>query len=315
MANSTALYSNMTQVSVYSNKTIEIIGIVLVILLVLCFCFFLYLIIIILCVYFTTAHVRENARYVLFAHMLVNDTMYLILGMFLWVGSLYVIYFPVVICYVLVTVSSTSFKTTPYNLAVMALERYVAICYPLRHAQLCTPQRSHVAIAIIWAVGLIPNVADLIALSSSVETKYFSLNVICSRATFIKTPVQNTMRSLTHIITFTLVGLIIVYTYIRIMLIARKISSGKSSAFKAGKTVMLHAFQLLLCMTAFSYPITEAYLKNYISLLATLNFLLFMCLPRFLSPLIYGIRDEVFRVYIKRYILCNTLKIDPQAAL
>ncbi|XP_075449341.1 odorant receptor 131-2-like [Ascaphus truei] len=301
MANSTALHSNITQVSVDSNKNIESLRMAYLILLVLCFCIFLYFPTIILCVYFTTAHIRENTRYVLFVYMLINDTLYLILGFFLVVFNIYVINLPVPLCIVLVTLASISFMATPYYLAVMSLERYVAICYPLRHAQLCTTQRSHAAIAIIWAVGFSTCVADFIALSSSVETKSFSLSGICGRATWIKTQVQNTIKSIIFIFSFTMVGLIIVYTYIRIMLIARKLSSNKSSAFKAGKTVILHAFQLLLCMSAFTSHFTEIYLKDYFAFFPITNFLLFMCLPRFLSPLIYGIRDEVFRKYIIKW--------------
>ncbi|MEE6473269.1 hypothetical protein FKM82_009924 [Ascaphus truei] len=301
MANPTTLYSNITQVSVYSSKNVETVDLALLILLVLCFCFFLYFLTIILCVYFTTAHIRENTRYVLFVYMLINDTLYLFLSFFLLVFNIYKIELLVPLCIVLVILPLTSFMATPYNLAVMALERYVAICYPLRHAELCTPQRSHAAIAIIWALGFLPCVADFIALSSSVGTNYFYLTGICDRATFIKTPVQNTMRFINLVLSFTMVGLIIMYTYIRIMLIARKLSSGKSSAFKAGKTVMLHAFQLLLCMTAFTSQFTEIYLKDYFAFLQITNFLLFMCLPRFLSPFIYGIRDEVFRKYIIKW--------------
>ncbi|MEE6473267.1 hypothetical protein FKM82_009922 [Ascaphus truei] len=308
MANSTVLYSNITQVSVYSNKNAETVRMALLILLVICICFFLYFLTIILCVYFTTAHIRENTRYVLFVHMLINDTLYLFLGVFLAVFHVYVINLPVPLCIVLLTLSLTSFLVTPYNLAVMALERYVAICYPLRHAELCTTQRSHAAIAVIWAVGFSTCVVDLIVLSFSVETHYFSLSGICGRPMLIKTPVQNNMRYITLIFSFTMVGLIIVYTYIRIMLIARKLSSNKSSASKAGKTVMLHAFQLLLCMTAFTSQFTEIYLKDYFAFLQITNFLLFMCLPRFLSPFIYGIRDEVFRKYIIKWHSCaNTL--------
>ncbi|MEE6473266.1 hypothetical protein FKM82_009921 [Ascaphus truei] len=301
MANSTALNSNITQVSVDSNKNAETVKTALIIVLVICICFFLYFLTIILCVYFTTAHIRENTRYVLFVHLLINDTLYLFLGSSLVVLNVYLINLPVPLCIVLLTLSLTSFLVTPYNLAVMALERYVAICYPLRHAELCTTQRSHAAIAIIWTVGFMSCVADFIALSVTVETKYFSLNAVCGRAMFIKTPVQNTMRSMTLILSFTMVGLIIVYTYIRIMLIARKLGSNKSSASKAGKTVMFHAFQLLLCMTAFTSHFTETYLKDYFAFLQITNFLLFTCLPRFLSPFIYGIRDEVFRKYIIKW--------------
>ncbi|KAM4796223.1 odorant receptor 131-2-like [Rhinophrynus dorsalis] len=304
----------MTQELVHS-KTEVIVQLFILVLLLLSFSFFMYFVAVILSVYFTMSHVLESSRYILFAHMLINDTIYLILGLYLMLVSIYPVYHPASLCYILVTVTSTSFKVTPYNLAVMSLERYVAISFPLRHAEFCTTQRSGVAIAMIWAVGLIPNLVDFIILVSSSGTNQFSHYVICARASFISTSVQSTMRLMVHAISFSLVGLIIVYTYIKIMLVALKMEVAKASASKAGKTVMLHAFQLLLCMMAFSYSFTEMFLKAYITLLPIINFFLFMCLPRFLSPLIYGLRDEVFLTYIKKFVLCKPLKTDPLLTL
>ncbi|XP_053561590.1 odorant receptor 131-2-like [Bombina bombina] len=295
--NSTSEYSNMTQMSVYNIKNIEIVRISLYILTFFCLCVFLCFITGILRLYFNSAHIKENPRYILFVHMLINDTIYLVLGLFLVFATTHIVHIPVPICYILVTVTSTSFKVTPYNLAAMALERYIAICFPLRHAEICNRQKANVAIIIIWAVGLIPNIADFISLTSTVEKNYFLLSVICSRATFTITTVQNNIRAFTHTFTFSLVALIIIVTYIEIMLVAMKIDSSTASASKAGKTVMLHAIQLMLCMLAFTYSITETYLRTYVAILPLLNFFFLMCLPRFLSPFIYGMRDEMFQTY------------------
>ncbi|XP_053561588.1 odorant receptor 131-2-like [Bombina bombina] len=278
-------------------------------LMVLCLCFFLYFITGILKVFFSTARVRENARYILFAHMLFSDTIYLVLGLFLHFAATYLVLIPVPICYILVTVSSTTFKVTPYNLAVMALERYAAICFPLRHADLSNRQSAKVAIALIWVVGLLPNFVDFIFLSSSVDKSYFSLSLKCSRQQITITAAQSNIRFFTHTFTFSTVALIIIVTYIKIMMVALSIDSNKSAS-KAGKTVMLHAIQLMLCMLAFSYTLTEMYLGAYADYLPVMNFAFLMCLPRFLSPLIYGIRDEVFKNYINKFLLCNALKIN-----
>ncbi|KAM4702126.1 odorant receptor 131-2-like [Discoglossus pictus] len=306
----------MTNVtSGYTNSFSPSLKLTVSVLMLLCLFMFLYFIIVLLSIYFTSTHVRENTRYILFAHMLINDALYTIIGLFLLITALYILYLPVPLCYLLVTVSSSSFKVTPYNLAVMALERYVAICFPLRHAEFCTHRNALIAIALIWAIGLIPNIVDFIVLCSSVHVDFFYLDVMCARATFTITTMQNNIRFFTHTMTFSLVGLIIVFTYIKIMLVAMNIDTNKASASKAGKTVMLHAVQLLLCMTAFSYTLTELYFRAYFYILPIMNFAVFMCLPRFLSPLIYGIRDDVFKRYLKQYLLCNPSRIDPNIRL
>ncbi|KAL1272357.1 hypothetical protein QQF64_028219 [Cirrhinus molitorella] len=40
---------------------------------------------------------------------------------------------------------------TPLILAGMAVERYVAICKPLHHHQICTVRRTYILISLIWA--------------------------------------------------------------------------------------------------------------------------------------------------------------------
>ncbi|KAL7407311.1 hypothetical protein ABVT39_006747 [Epinephelus coioides] len=42
------------------------------------------------------------------------------------------------LCCLIVTLSIFNTLNTPLNLAVMAVECYIAICLPLRHAELCT---------------------------------------------------------------------------------------------------------------------------------------------------------------------------------
>ncbi|XP_075054001.1 odorant receptor 131-2-like [Mixophyes fleayi] len=268
-------------------------------LMLLCFCFFLYFMKILLSVYFTTAHVRDNARYILFAHMLITDTYYLLVSFVLLAFAIYVIYLPLLLCYMIMTTALTSYVVTPYNLAVMSLERYIAVCHPLRHAGLCTVHKSVAAITIMWVLGLLPNVADMIVLmSSSIKLNTFlSLPVICRNEAVTMTPLHNTIKSLNIMISLSLVGLIIICTYIRVIMTAQKIDG--SSASKAGKTVMLHAFQLLLCMTSLTSSFVERQYNQFVLLRITF-FFLFMCLPRFLSPLIYGLRDELFRKYIKK---------------
>uniref|UniRef100_A0A1B8Y4A6 G-protein coupled receptors family 1 profile domain-containing protein n=1 Tax=Xenopus tropicalis TaxID=8364 RepID=A0A1B8Y4A6_XENTR len=282
--NSSVPSINTTQGSVMSNRTSETVRMTFLILSFLCFGFFIYLVAIILYIFLSNAQVRESARYVLFAHILVNDLLYLSVGFYLLV----------------ITLASCTFWVTPYNLALMSLERYVAICHPLRHTEICSGHRLTMAIALMWTLGLTPNVADFITFSLSANKRYFSLHVICSRESLTVNPTQNTIRSNVLVITVSLVALIILYTYIKVMLVARKVGSGTSSAIKAGKTVLLHGVQLLLSLMSLITSYIEANVKEYVVLLAISNFLFFMCLPRFLGPLIYGLRDEVFGKHLRK---------------
>ena len=82
---------------------------------------------------------KESPRYILFAHMLFNDSVQLILTSLLYVFILAYLKITKVFCSLLIFLSVTIFRNAPFNLAVMSLERYVAICFPLRHAVIATP--------------------------------------------------------------------------------------------------------------------------------------------------------------------------------
>ncbi|XP_073473926.1 odorant receptor 131-2-like [Aquarana catesbeiana] len=293
-------FNNITYINSQYLRIHQNVQIGFIIITTFCFCFFIYFIIVLLVVYFTIPHVRENARYILFAHMLINDTVYLSLALFLSMGVGLLIYIPLPICYILVTCATATFRITPYNLAFMALERYVAICFPLRHTMICTAQMSYVAIAAMWFVGWLPNVADFIVLISSVEIKYFSQNLLCRQQSVLVLPAQNTIQFSILTGTFILVSLVILFTYIKVMLIARKSGSRGSSASRAGRTLILHAVQLFLCLFSLTFSFSEMYRGEYNFLVIMLNFLMLMYLPRLLSPLIYGIRDKVFSKSIKK---------------
>ncbi|XP_071989541.1 odorant receptor 131-2-like [Engystomops pustulosus] len=306
MENVSVVDVNLTIASISNANVTSAIKTFILVLFIVCFFFFLCFIKILLSIFFTITNVQDNARYVLFAHMLFCDSFYLFLGLLLLALSIYMVYLPLNICYIILTATLTSFVVTPYNLAILSLERYVAICHPLRHTELCTVPKSCAAIALMWIFGLLPNIVDMIIMSFSIEKSTFlSTSVACKNAAVIMTPLQNTMKSVNIITGLCIVGLIIVFTYIKVIAVAHKI--GGSSAFKAGKTVMLHAFQLLLCMTSLTSHFVETTFRNYHFSVNVAFFFITICLPRFLSPLIYGIRDELFRKYIKK--MYSNLKI------
>ncbi|XP_040195532.1 odorant receptor 131-2-like [Rana temporaria] len=300
MVNITQPSGNRTTLSAYDEKTIETVRTSLLVVMLLGFCFFLYLMKILLSVYFTTDHIRDNSRYILFAHMLITDTVYLFICLLLAVCSLYLVYLPFSVCYTAVAAASTSFIVTPYNLAIMSLERYVAVCFPLRHTVICSVQNTCIAIAVIWVLGLVTPIVELIAVLFLINKDVLALKVKCSYMAVTIIPLQSSIKSLSIVFSLSVVGMIHMFTYMKVIIAAKKISSGTSFASKAGRTVILHTFQLLLCMTSLISSFIDTIFADNIVFLRMTFFLAFMFLPRFLSPLIYGLRDVVFRKYLKK---------------
>ena len=92
-------------------------------------------------------------------------------------------------------------------------------------------------------------------------------------------------------------------------------SSNKDSAKKAHRTVLLHLIQLGLCLTSFVYGSIERALSmmagSDIALFKQLkyvNFLIVLIVPRCLSPLIYGLRDDAVRPLFKYYFCYRSTK-------
>ncbi|XP_061072307.1 odorant receptor 131-2-like [Conger conger] len=172
-------------------------------------------------------------RYILFGHMLLADSLQFLCSMLSYFIAVAKVYMTNGLCGVLLSLTNITTHISPLNLAVMVLERYSAICFPLRHAEIAT------------------------------------------------------------------IGLIIIYTYIAIMVEAKSASSNKRKAAKAQNTVLLHLIQLGLCLSSLAVSALnelasrlEARTRSNVMYV---NFMVFIILPRCLSPLIYGMRDEMFR--------------------
>ena len=81
----------------------------------------------------------------------------------------------------------------------MALERYIAVCKPLHHVQICTVQRTYGFITLIWAVSLMPSVTDVIFLVATQPLSSFSRNVICYESNIFSTPFHKTHREIVQV--------------------------------------------------------------------------------------------------------------------
>ncbi|XP_061072308.1 odorant receptor 131-2-like [Conger conger] len=189
-------------------------------------------------------------RYILFGHMLLADSLQFLCSMISYLIAVVKVYMTNGLCGVFLSLANITNHISPLNLAVMALERYSAICFPLRHAEIATSKWTGVAIGVVWVLGSLNPVTQFF-MYLAIGPPFAVVQVYCGQRTFSLKLFTNMNKVFTAVY-FVLVGFIIIYTYIAIMVEAKSASSDKSKAAKARNTVLLHLIQLGLCLSSLS---------------------------------------------------------------
>lgn len=247
----------------------------------------------------------ESSRYILFGHLLICDSVQLLLSMMLYIFAVAKVRMISYVCVFVLIVAAITVKMSPFNLAVMSLEQYVAICFPLKHPNIATSRSTGKAIAIMWLVASLDSFIDLF-LFVSLEKTGFPMQTFCIRNNVFQLQVYVTLNMVFTIVYFVLVIMIIIYTYTAIMITVKSASSRVRHANKAPKTVLLHLFQLWLYLTStlFNMINPSLILKVHPDMAVHVQYVLFVCLiifPKCLSPLIYGFRDQTLSRVFKYY--------------
>ncbi|XP_036379724.1 odorant receptor 131-2-like [Megalops cyprinoides] len=269
-----------------------------------CF-FFLYVNLVMLVTLRSKVVFQETSRYILLTNMLFVDSINLLVSFLLYIFAVVRVQLNGIICLVIVVSSDITTPISPFNLALMSLEQYIAICFPLRHAEIATSRRTGVSIGVIWMLGSLTSLTDVIVFvitGSTFDIKWG----YCTRPLVFHLKVHEVLNKTFSGIYFTSVGVIIIYTYIGIVVAARSAASDKMSANKARKTVLLHLIQLGLYLASLSHESIIIAVYQYLDLITAVNiqyvaFLGLIIFPRCLSPLVYGLRDQTFRPIFKYY--------------
>lgn len=253
-----------------------------------------------------------NPRYILFIHLVVNDMIQLTTTISLFVLS-YIFYkLHASLCCLFITFAVFTTFNTPLNLAVMALECYIAVCLPLRHAELCTVKRTYIVICWIWTMSAISILSDIFIILATEPVHLFYSTIFCEKDNLFRHPMNLQKRDVSYGICLVVVWLTIFFTYVKIFFAAKAAKAAKSSdgdAKKTRNTILLHGFQLLLCMLTYLAPVlikALVYLfpKYYVQVLFV-NYIIIQILPRFISPIVYGLRDKTFKQYLITYLVCS----------
>ncbi|XP_044039900.1 odorant receptor 131-2-like isoform X2 [Siniperca chuatsi] len=253
-----------------------------------------------------------NPRYILFIHLVVNDMIQLTTTICLFVFS-YIFYkINVSLCCLIITCAVFTTLNTPLNLAVMAVECYIAICLPLRHTDLCTIKRTYILIGWIWAMSVVSTLPDVFIILATEPVEFYYSTIFCDKDNLFRHPIHLKKRDVSYIIYLIGVWLTLFYTYFKIFFAAIKAKAAKAAdgdAKKARNTILLHGFQLLLCMLTYIAHILKSavvyWFPNHYVHLIFVSYIIIQILPRFVSPIVYGLRDKTFRQHLKKYLLCT----------
>ncbi|XP_056118503.1 odorant receptor 131-2-like [Rhinichthys klamathensis goyatoka] len=266
---------------------------------------FIYLIFLMLLIFSKKETFRTETRYILFGHSLLVDLIFLCLTDFIVLLSYNFVLIPLHFCIPICMLTEAIAVSAPLTIGAMCVERYVAICMPLRHHAISTSRRAIMVILMIWILSSITPFVDMFILVSTASREYLSQLTHCHYEIMIPEKIHHFARGLLYIVGLVVILIIEIFCYIMIYLAARA-ASGDKSASKGQRTISLHIIQLFLCTAEVMCPYIESVVMQYdIQIYLTvrfINFLTFSITSRAVSPLVYGFRDEKFYAAMAYYI-------------
>ncbi|XP_018543945.1 odorant receptor 131-2-like [Lates calcarifer] len=255
---------------------------------------------------------RETTRYVLLYNLLFADTAQLALTQLLYLLAVCRIMLTYPVCGVLSMLAVLTNDISPLTLVLMSLERYVAVCYPLRHATIITIRNTGVAIIVVWAISLL-NVFTRVLLLLNFpfeDLESLVMTDVCSDIAMLLEPITDHYDKAYTYFLFVSATVAIISSYIGVMVAARSASTDKASAHKARNTLLLHLVQLGLSLlstmhTSIIQALSTVLQRLVIGRIKTVFYVFIYILPRCLSSLIYGLRDQTIRPVLLYHLCCQ----------
>ncbi|XP_043997127.1 olfactory receptor 2K2-like [Gambusia affinis] len=192
-------------------------------------------------------------------------------------------------------------------LTVMAYDRYVAVCEPLRYHSIMTSARLHSCCAVSWIAALLL-IAVLFSFHMNVPLcGHLVQNVYCSNRGIlnlacIPTPANN-IYGLTITWTISTVTFILIaFSYIRILSVS--LNQGRTSCRKPNKAFqtcvphmvvyVLYNVAALILILSYRFPSLSQNVKKFLSILVYI-------IPPIINPIIYGLVNKDLRVSFIKY--------------
>lgn len=200
--------------------------------------------------------------------------------------------------------STHMFGTTSHTvLMIMAFDRYVAICYPLRYSSIMTNRMVIKLTISAWGVALVL-VGILLGLTIRLNRcRTLISNPFCDNASLFKLSCESVVINNMYGLTFTVVllsssigSMIITYGRITVVCLTNR---NKMLNSKALKTCSTHLF-VYLVMFGCSILIIILHRFPQYSDYRKLSAILFHIIPSSLNPIIYGVQSKEIRKFLSK---------------
>ncbi|XP_029375553.1 odorant receptor 131-2-like [Echeneis naucrates] len=254
----------------------------------------------------------ETARYVLLYNLLFADTVLLAHSQLMYLIAACRIRLTYPVCGFLSMMGGLISVISPLTLMMMSVERYVAVCYPLRHAAIITVRNTGVAILLVWTFSSLNVLTQVFLLLEFpfAELESLQMEDFCGKESLLLNPVSDLYEKAFTYSVFISAGVTVTCSYIGVMVAARSASTDRASAQKARNTLLLHLLQLGLTLFSTmhnSLLLAISMILDRITLISIQCFLYIfvIILPRCLSTLIYGLRDQAIRPVLIYHLCCH----------
>lgn len=194
------------------------------------------------------------------------------------------------------------------NLTLMAYDRYISICYPLHYDKIVTPTKVILGILFTW---LFPFFRVTISLSFTAKIDICGViieKVYCDNYSIVKLACSdisyyNIHSAILILIVVALPFFIIIYTYLRIILICLTLS--KRGRVKLFSTCVPHLMALFNFIIGTSFELLQSRfdMRHVPYTIRVILSLYFLILSPLMNPIMYGMRTQAIKEAIMR-MLC-----------
>ncbi|XP_069828859.1 olfactory receptor 10G4-like [Dendropsophus ebraccatus] len=185
----------------------------------------------------------------------------------------------------------------PFILMLMAFDRYVAICKPLRYSSIVTHRATMVACGMFWLLVALVTLMNLLILKHPFCGPNKILSLFCNTSTLLRLACDDVNPTREAILTYGLVLLLLTLSFIILSYAIIILSIISLNYSKGWRRALSTCTSHWIVMTLFYVPRLFVYIANYVRLVLSPDFnvfliLLYSYLPHLANPLIYCLRTE-----------------------
>ncbi|XP_043539284.1 odorant receptor 131-2 [Chiloscyllium plagiosum] len=235
---------------------------------------------------------RSQARFVLLFHLLVSGLIYFGLSSTFYLLIYLEVAMSASCCLILLMFLMMSGSTILLTLTVMAVDRYFAICHPLKYSSFCTPCKIWILSSMTWVVSA---VIPLILVSQHMRKEPSQMFTSCSISNFHS---SYSMKHTSKILLICICTVLILFSYYKILVEGKRIGVLNRRNKRARSTILMHGVQLAVYIipTFINFILQQVAHARKLdqstkTLFEVLNFA-FFSLAQCISPVIYGLRKE-----------------------